>query len=206
MIDPSHLLAFCAAAFVLIITPGPNFVYILTRGTTQGRGPALWSALGLGCGVMAHTLLAVLGLSALLRSSVVAFQVVKLAGGAYLIYLGIKTLHGQGRLVTHRSLSSGRPLDLIRQSITASLLNPKTGLFFLTFLPQFVRVEQGHAALQMVLLGAIYMLFTLAVYGMVACFAGGIGNWLSASAQRARRAQWAAGGIFIGLGITAARR
>jgi threonine/homoserine/homoserine lactone efflux protein len=91
----SQLIVFCFTAVVLILTPGPNFVYILTRGTTQGRRAALFAVLGLGCGVMIHTMLASIGISALIRSSYLLFQIIKYGGSLYLIYLGLQTLRNQ---------------------------------------------------------------------------------------------------------------
>jgi threonine/homoserine/homoserine lactone efflux protein len=204
MPNASTLLIFSTTAFLLILAPGPNFVYILTRGTSQGRDAALISALGLGCGVALHTLAATVGLSALLRSSTGAFLAVKYLGAAYLIYVGVRTWRDRGALALDRTAPAARPWQLVTQSITASITNPKTALFFLTFLPQFVAPGAGSPALQMITLGAIYMLLTVSVYGMVGLGAGTVGAWLRRSPLAALRARRAAGLTFIGLGLWAA--
>jgi threonine/homoserine/homoserine lactone efflux protein len=200
----STLLIFTTTAFLLILAPGPNFVYILTRGTSQGRRAALISALGLGCGVALHTLAATAGLSALLRSSVGAFLAVKYLGAAYLVYIGVKTWRDHGALALDQRATVARPWQLVTQSITASITNPKTALFFLTFLPQFVAPGAGAPAAQMLTLGAIYMLLTVLVYGLVGLGAGAVGRWLRRSPLAALRARRAAGLTFICLGLWAA--
>lgn len=204
MITTQHLAMFCVASFILILTPGPNFIYILTRGITQGRHAALVSSVGLGCGVVIHTLFAAVGLSILLQSSALAFSIVKYVGALYLIYLGVKALVGKNHLLLSQQHKRNTSAKLIWQSITASLTNPKTALFFLTFLPQFVAPTSGYPATQMLFLGCIYMLFTVGIYGMLAYFSGSIGNWLQRAPELADRFRWLTCSVFIGLGIWAA--
>ena len=195
---------FCLAATILILTPGPNFLYVLTRGVTQGRRPALMAALGLGCGVMLHTTLATIGVAALIRSSYLAFQVIKYGGSGYLIYLGVKTLidHDHPLIAAPPAATGNRAI--IGQSVAASMTNPKTILFFLSFLPQFLNTAAPNAAPQLLLLGGIYMLLTVLLYGTVGYFAGGIGRWLQEQSGAASRLRWLTGGCFIGLGAWAA--
>lgn len=204
MVTTQHLVMFCIASCILILTPGPNFVYILTRGTTQGRHAALVSSVGLGCGVVIHTLFAAVGLSALLRSSALVFSLVKHIGAIYLMYLGVKALINSNHLLLPQQRERSTSAELIRQSITASLTNPKTALFFLAFLPQFVDPTSGYIAVQMLFLGCIYMLFTVGIYGTLAYVSGSIGNWLQRRPELARRFRWLTGSVFIGLGIWAA--
>ena len=195
---------FCITASILILTPGPNFIHVLTRGTTQGRRPALMAAFGLGCGVVLHTMLAAIGVSALLRSSYAAFQIVKYGGSLYLIYLGVKTLTGHDDPRAARARISTSNRTIIGQSVVASMTNPKTILFFLSFLPQFVNTHTSSVTPQLLLLGGIYMLLTVIIYGTVGYFAGGIGRWLRTRATIASRLRWISGGSFIGLGVWAA--
>ncbi len=195
---------FIITSALLIATPGPNWVYILTRGTTQGRRAAVVSAVGLGCGVMVHTLAAALGLSAVLRTSQPVFLAIKYAGGAYLIYLGLKALLKRDDPALQRALSPSLDAgDLVRQSITQSLLNPKTALFFLTFLPQFVNAGNTQPALEMVGLGLLYMLLTMAIYGALGFFSGAIGNWLQSRPRATARFRFVTASAFIGLGVWA---
>lgn len=204
MIPLPRLAAFSAAVAVLIATPGSNFLYILTRGTTQGRHAALWSVVGLGIGVMFHTLFVIVGLAALIRSSALAFQVVKLGGGLYLIVLGVrKFFQPNPDFLDEAPSVDTKPFALIGQSVATSLLNPKTVIFFLTFLPQFVAVEAGRVLGQLLILGVVYMGFTLLIYGSVGFFSGSIGEWLRRKPALSGRFHWVTAVVFIGLGLTA---
>lgn len=200
----STLPLFIITSALLIATPGPNWIYILTRGTTQGRLAAIVSAIGLGCGVLFHTMAAALGLSAVLHASQPLFLAIKYAGGIYLIYLGVKALRKRDTPLLQRALKpSLQAGDLIRQSITQSLLNPKTALFFLTFLPQFVQPGSASPAIEMVKLGAVYMLLTMLIYGTLGFFSGSIGDWLRTRPLAASRFRFVTAGAFIGLGVWA---
>jgi threonine/homoserine/homoserine lactone efflux protein len=198
------LVPFCVAAFVLIVTPGPNFLYILTRGVTQGRRAGVIAACGLGVGVLIHTTLAALGVAAVIRSSYLAFRAIKYGGSLYLIYLGVAALRepppaaGPVRVVHHTDAR------IVWQSIVASMTNPKTILFFLSFLPQFVSGPASDASRQMLALGAIYMSLTVAVYATVAYCSGRVSRWLRESRSGVARLRWVSGTSFIGLGVWAA--
>ncbi|MFN8484351.1 MAG: LysE family translocator [Anaerolineae bacterium] len=201
--DTQHLLLFVTAAAVLIATPGPNFIYVLTRGATQGRQAALLAVVGLCCGVIIHTTFAALGLSAILRTSALLFTIVKFVGGGYLIYLGIRAFLS-GEAPTLGAPTAPPPSTaIVRQSIAASITNPKTALFFLTFLPQFVDPALGPVGPQMFFLGGLYMLLTLGIYGTVAYFSGTMGNWLLREQAMARRFRWLTASVFCALGVWA---
>lgn len=152
MISTETLLLFCVTAFALIITPGPNQIYIIARSTSQGRKAGLLSVLGVDTGTLVHVVAASLGLSALLASSALAFSIVKYVGASYLIYLGIRTWLSKAdtpELATPE-LSSGKRVFF--QGMLTNVLNPKVALFFLAFLPQFVNKSHGHVAEQMLVL------------------------------------------------------
>jgi threonine/homoserine/homoserine lactone efflux protein len=200
----ADLLLFCATALILIVTPGPNFFYVLTRAATQGRRAGLVAACGLGAGVLIHTTLAAVGISAVVRSSYVAFRVIKYGGSLYLIYLGVRALRAPVSGIGTLRPGTDSSARVFWQSIVASMTNPKTILFFLSFLPQFVRGPIQDASRQMTVLGALYMLLTVLVYGTLACFAGGATRWLRASRTGPARLRWATGTSFIGLGVWAA--
>jgi threonine/homoserine/homoserine lactone efflux protein len=203
MPSPEQLSLFFITVSILILTPGPNFIYVLTRGTTQGRRAALLAAVGLGCGVILHTTLASIGVSALFSSSYLAFQIVKYGGSLYLIYLGIKSIISHGAPIISSPQISTKNQTIIWQSVVASMTNPKTILFFLSFLPQFVNTKASSVTPQLILLGSIYMLLTVTIYGAIGYFAGSIGSWLNTS-KATSGLHWITGSSFIGLGVWAA--
>lgn len=203
MIDPSKLSLFVFAALVLLLTPGPAVMYIVARSVDQGRPAGLVSVLSVEVGNFGHVLAASLGLSALLMTSALAFSVVKYVGAAYLIYLGVR------RILTRQQ--AGGELRVERQSyrqiffqgLTVAILNPKTALFFLAFLPQFVDPSLGPAWLQMLTLGMLFVLMALVSDGLYALLAGSIGGWLKGSTLW-RRERYLTGGVYILLGLAAA--
>jgi threonine/homoserine/homoserine lactone efflux protein len=195
---------FLVAAAVLAIAPGPDIVYVLTRGVSQGRKAGLAAALGFATGCLFHTALAALGVAALIRSSELAFNAVRWAGAAYLVWIGIQALRHRASF----SLAGGgdaRALGVIyRQSVIGNALNPKVTLFFLSFLPQFVDAKAGHVGWQMALLGVLFMAVTVVVFGAVALFSGWIGERIRAHPAVGRRLNVFAGLTFIALGIRVA--
>ena len=198
---------FLVASALLTIAPGPDIVYVLTRGITQGRGAGFAAACGFATGVIFHTALAALGIAALIRSSAWAFSLVRYAGAAYLIYLGIGMLTGRGNLQWGQDPSAPDTIALrtvYKQSVIGNALNPKVTLFFLSFLPQFINLNAAHVELQMVLLGVLFMLQTVLIFGAVAFFSGVIGDKLRANSAIGSRLNVIAGGIFIVLGIRVA--
>ncbi|WP_233862143.1 LysE family translocator [Paraburkholderia adhaesiva] len=197
---------FLATSLAITFAPGPDNLQVLARGISQGRAAGLVSALGFAAGVTFHTTLAALGIAALLRSSPVAFQILKLAGAAYLVWIGIKALRSQGLAAAGER--ERQPLSTIfRQSVLGNMMNPKVTLFFVVFLPQFVdpRGAQG-VTLQMLELGLIFMLQTVVVFSIFGLCAGTIGGWLK---RRPRAGVWLdrlAGLTFIAIGIRVALR
>jgi threonine/homoserine/homoserine lactone efflux protein len=204
MPDPAALGVFSLASLALLIVPGPSVLYIVTRGITQGRMAGLASVLGVHVGTTVHIAAATLGLSALLMRSIVAFNIVKYAGAAYLVYLGIRRLLDDDSLVRTGPVPARSLTRIFRQGIVVNLLNPKTALFFLAFLPQFVDVEKGSVPLQMIVLGSIFIVLGLISDGTYALVSSLIGKRLRTSKSFARRERLLSGGIYLGLGVTAA--
>lgn len=130
MIDSTQLMLFVSASFVLAITPGPDIVYTLTRGITQGRKAALYAAFGFNFGILFHTAFAAFGLSAILRTSAMAYQGVKYAGAAYLVYLGIQTWRHRGDALVAGKGTVLQPMTILKQTVLCNVLNPKVALFF----------------------------------------------------------------------------
>ncbi len=206
MIDTSNFPVFFAASWALILAPGPDMLYVITRGITQGRRAGLLSALGVTLGILVHTTFAAFGLAVLLQTSAMAFLVVKYIGAGYLIYLGFKALKDKSSfaVLTQQEEMDCRAISwraIFWQGMMSNVFNPKIALFFLAFLPQFVNQNGGYVTLQMFTLGLIFALFGIAFLGVVGYFAGGIGLWLSRRPGFADRLRWLTGVIFIGLGL-----
>ncbi|BCR04320.1 lysine transporter LysE [Desulfuromonas versatilis] len=201
MITLSQLALFSAASLLLIFTPGPDIIYVMTRGMAQGRGAALAAAAGFSLGNLVHTFFAVVGLSALLTSSATAFQLVKYAGAVYLVYLGIKMLRSGSPVSVPGAAPTLQNGVIFRQSIIANILNPKVAVFFLAFFPQFVDHSRGHAAWQMLTLGCTFVVLTAIGFGLVGICSGWIGGFLQRAPRIGSRIGHFAGGILIALGL-----
>jgi threonine/homoserine/homoserine lactone efflux protein len=201
--DAYTLGLFVAAALALLLVPGPAVLYIVARSIDQGRAAGLVSVLGVHLGSLVHVAAAAVGLSSLLVSSAVAFSVVKYAGAAYLIYLGVRALiaREEPEDVEVRAAPLGK---LLRQGAVVNILNPKTALFFLAFLPQFVDPNAGHVALQLVFLGLVFVALGLVTDSLYALAAGAAGEWLRSNRVYVGARRWVSGTVFIGLGLATA--
>jgi threonine/homoserine/homoserine lactone efflux protein len=174
----SSLGLFVIAALVLLLTPGPAVLYIVTRSIDQGRRAGLVSVAGVHVGTLAHIFAAAAGISALLAASATAFSIVKYLGAAYLIYIGVRRLLDRRTLV---AAAPGEPKRLRRaflDGVIVNVLNPKTGLFFLAFLPQFVTVSRGHVGEQIIWLGVVFVLLGAITDSLYALTAGSAAQWL----------------------------
>lgn len=193
---------FLTASVALIVTPGPDMIYVVTRGVAQGRAAGLVSAWGACSGLLVHTALASVGLTALLQSSATAFTVVKYLGAGYLIYLGVKAiLNRESFSVPQGPAPKLRLGKVYLQGVASNLLNPKIALFFLAFLPQFVSPASGSAAGQMLLLGLVFTVLALLVFNVIAYFSGTLGDWLARKPAFAGGLRWFSGSVLIGLGL-----
>jgi threonine/homoserine/homoserine lactone efflux protein len=201
----ANLGLFIGAALVLLLVPGPAVLYIVARSVEQGRLAGFVSDLGIHAATLVHVLAAALGLSALLASSALAFNVVKYVGAAYLVWLGLKKIFGRVESPDITVASNRTPYtQLFREGFIVNLFNPKTALFFLAFLPQFVDVSRGHIATQIVFLGLLFTLLGLVTDGCYALAAGTAGRWLKRSRVYLRFERYVSGVLLIGLGLTAA--
>ena len=205
MPDPHTLLLFAPVCLGLLVIPGPAVLYIVTRSIDQGRSAGVASVLGIHTGSLVHVAAAAAGLSALLVSSAVAFSVVKYAGAAYLVVLGIRKLLERTPESVDRETAPARSLRRIYlQGIVVNVLNPKTALFFLAFLPQFVDVERGAVWSQMLVLGFAFILLGMLSDGAYALVAARAGDLLRSSPRAVKTQRYVSGGIYIGLGAVAA--
>jgi threonine/homoserine/homoserine lactone efflux protein len=202
MFDAHHFLLFFVAALVLAITPGPGIFYVLARTLAGGRREGAFSSFGTFVGGLFHVLAAALGVSALLAASAVAFHTVKYAGAAYLVWLGLRMIRTRN---AEMPASTAQPAQgAARQGVITEVLNPKTALFFLSFIPQFIAPERGHVFLQFVLLGALSVILNTTGDLLVVVLAAPLERKLKTSV-RFRRGQRVASGLgMIGLGAYAA--
>lgn len=204
MLELSRLPLFILTAVVLLLTPGPAVLYIVARSVDQGRRAGLISVLSIETGNSAHVLAATFGLSALLASSALAFSVVKYLGAAYLIYLGVRKLLSPETVISSVAVPALSHRRIFSQGVLVAALNPKTALFFLAFLPQFVDSSRGAVAPQMLMLGGLFVLMALVSDGLYALTAGTLGNWLKKSRPFWRAERYVVGSVYVGLGLTAA--
>jgi threonine/homoserine/homoserine lactone efflux protein len=192
MLDAHRFLLFFAAALLLAATPGPGIFYVLARSLSGGRREGILSSFGTFVGGLSHVLAAALGISAILAASTAAFHTVKYAGASYLVWLGIRMIRTRN---AEMAVSAEKPSQgAFRQGILTEVLNPKTALFFLSFIPQFIAPERGHVFLQFVLLGALSVILNTAADLLVVALAVPLERKLKNGA-RFRRGQRVASGV-----------
>jgi len=199
MFDRNTLILYLVGAISLNLTPGADTIYVLTRSLGQGRKAGIVSALGISTGCLVHIAAASLGLSALLATSALAYDLVKYIGAAYLAYLGWKMLRSGGGLDAIRDLPEARLGQIYRQGMLTNVLNPKVALFFLAFLPQFVNPARGSAALQFGILGLLFDVTGTLWIVFLALISGVIGDWLKRHPRFIRFQRRATGILFLGL-------
>jgi threonine/homoserine/homoserine lactone efflux protein len=200
MIDLRTCTLFLVAALASIAAPGPDIFYVLSRAISGGKRVGSISAIGIASGEVLHTLLAVLGLAALLKASTAAFLVVKYVGALYLVYLGVRVIRERNELAIQR-LGLASDWKVFRQGVLTNLFNPKAVLFYVTFLPQFVNPAHGHAQLQLIVLGLTFAVLDVIFLKALACSAGHVSSWLTRKPQNASRVRVGAGTLLVGLGV-----
>jgi len=204
MIASSSLAVFVTAALGLLVLPGPAVLYIVTRSAAQGRRAGLASVLGIELGSLCHAVAAAFGLSAILVASALAFSVVKYAGAAYLIYLGIRALLGRHDASTEDDAPPRSFSELFRKGLLVNLLNPKTALFFYAFLPQFVDPHRGPPIVQTLILGGIFVLMATCTDSTYALLGSGVGRLVTRRPGFPRLQRYVSAGIYMALGVAAA--
>jgi threonine/homoserine/homoserine lactone efflux protein len=201
----TNLALFVAASLAVIVAPGPDNIYVLTRGIAQGRKVALASAWGMCSGLLFHTTLAAVGLSAILARSAGALSLVKFIGAAYLVYLGIRALLSREEFSPSvEKIFTVKLRNFFLQGLTMNLLNPKVAVFFMAFLPQFVSPSvgtAGSAALRLVALGLVFALLSVVIFSAIALFSGVVGDRLSRNPRFATALQWSTAVVLVGLGV-----
>jgi threonine/homoserine/homoserine lactone efflux protein len=204
LISHSSLVLFVTGAAILLVIPGPAVTYVVSRSIGHGRAAGLVSVMGIAVGTLFHVVAAALGLSALLASSALAFQFVKYLGAAYLIYLGVKTLLRDDAQMLEATSGERRLVRIFGQGVLVNLLNPKTALFFLAFLPQFVDTMRGHVTLQILQLGVLFALMGWCSDSVWAVVAGTVAERIRGSLRLRRIQRNVSGGGLIALGLASA--
>ncbi len=203
MLPADQLLAFLAIAVAITFAPGPDNLMVLGQSLARGRMAGFGIALGCALGCFTHTLWATLGVSVALAQSPRVFLALRLAGAAYLLWLGVQALrHAAAARIRNEDGAPAEPwLRYLRRGFIANAINPKVALFFLAFLPQFARPEHGNVSAQMLLLGAVFATQTVLVFGAIALAAGSVGRVLQRHPAAGAWLDRAAGLIFIGLAL-----
>jgi threonine/homoserine/homoserine lactone efflux protein len=201
LFTPQNYLLFCLGAFALILSPGPDFFYVTTRGLAGGRGAGVVSALGIGAGLVVHTALAASGLTLLLLASNTIFNLVKWAGAAYLVWMGYKILRSGDEFLTAGEKQDFNLAHVFRQGILTNVLNPKVALTFAAFVIPFVHPEKGHATLQIVVLGCTLCLLATCWFCFIGIFAGQLGALLAQRRSLGRGARIFSGLVVALLGL-----
>jgi threonine/homoserine/homoserine lactone efflux protein len=195
------LTLFALAVLLLALTPGPVWIYLISRTLTQGRRAGYFSLIGVMAGVLVHLMAAALGLSALLLALPAAFDAIKLAGAAYLLWLAWNTLRGGGFSFTPQPLDPVPDRVLFRQSLTASVVNPKVAVFYLSLFPQFVDPASGPVLLQSLALGVVHLTVSTLVDGVLVTVAGALAVWIARRPGWLRMQRWVLGSAFGALAI-----
>lgn len=204
MIGISNLVMYTIGAALIIVSPGPDFIYVTTRGVAHGKKAGVISAAGISIGLLIHTTLAALGLSALLQTSGIAFQTIKLAGALYLAYLGIRMLLEKKALVSRDDSIAKKEINgfsIFQQGMLTNVLNPKAIITFMAFIPQFINPADGNPTLQVMILGGVIVLLAIVWFGCVGYFSGKMGQWIIQNQFLQRIIQKVSGVVLIGLGL-----
>ncbi|WP_309043852.1 LysE family translocator [Marinobacter sediminicola] len=205
MLQAHEFWLFFSASFLLWITPGPDTVYILARTLSQGRVAGLLSVFGVSTGILAHTLFAAIGLSALLATSALAFTAVKVIGAGYLIYLGVQACRRQNELATSSETATQKRSQLFYQGFLTNLLNPKIAIFFLAFLPQFVASGANNSATVFLFLGGVFVLGGTLWCLFLVAFTASFLNAARSDSRLFEVISKVTGLVYIGLGLNLLR-
>ncbi|MFC5461850.1 LysE family translocator [Massilia niabensis] len=202
MLAPEQFLGFLLAAILLTASPGPDNLMVLGLGMSKGRRQGMVFGLGCALGCLSHTLLAVIGVSAVIAASPVAFTALRVGGGLYLVWLGYNALRSTGGQSAAGAAAPPQPLrSLFMKGLLANAINPKVVLFFLSLLPQFVIPANGDVPAQMLALGVTFTVQAAILFGLLGYFAGAVGGWLERKPDAGKWLDRLAGGVFIALGV-----
>ena len=199
--DGSDFYVYLLTSVVVVLMPGPGMLFVISRGISNGTKASLIATLGTTGGISLHIIAAALGLSVILHSSAVMFQVVKFAGVGYLLYLAWKSLRSQEEFLLDPDRRQVGLRTTFWQGFLVNALNPKLSLFFLAFLPQFVDIDGGETLVQTLILGVIFMGLTAVIFAGYGYFAAILRRYMLNSRRVSRIMRWTFGSIFVGLGV-----
>jgi len=201
MIDTHTMLAFFSTAIILALSPGPDNLFVMAQAAQNGRKAGVFVTFGLATGLVGHTVAVALGLAALVNSSAFAFTILKYIGAAYLIYLAWQAFRAGGSTAEKREVPHFSKGDLYRRGIVMNQTNPKVSLFFMAFLPQLVDPAGGSVTMQFFLLGGLFILATILVFGAISMLAGGLGERYRNSPGAQSVVNRVAAALFVGLAL-----
>jgi len=201
MIEFHALMLFFSASVLLALAPGPDNIFVLTQSALNGRLSGIFVTLGLCTGLLVHTTAVTLGVAAIFHTSAVAFTALKLIGAGYLIYLSFQAFRASSQKMEGEGVPRLSPGQLYRRGIIMNVTNPKVSIFFLAFLPQFADPARGNLTLQIILLGCLFIIAALLVFGSISFLAGAIGEWLSGSEKAQKILNRVAGTVFFLLAL-----
>lgn len=201
LLSPEQFFGFLAASLLITASPGPDNLLVLSIGAAKGRRQGMAFGLGCAAGCLSHTVLAALGVSALIAASPAAFMALKVAGGVYLMYLGWQALRSSGAMAAQAHAVPASAWQLFGKGLVANAINPKVVMFFLAFLPQFVVAEHGNTPWQIVQLGVTFALQAAVLFGALGYFAGTLGAWLNRNPGASLWLDRIAGTVFVALGL-----
>lgn len=201
MFPTEILLPYLTATLLIVLAPGPDNILAISRGLSQGRVAAVLSSVGVGLGIMVHSLAATLGLTWMIQSSLTAFWAVKIIGAVYLLWLGWRALSTRG-LISFTPADRSPLWQVFTTGLLSNVLNPKPGLFVAAFIPQFISPVRGAVHTQMLFYGAIFAALTTLLFSLLGCFASALSRWLSGRPRVVRGVNIGAGFTFIGAGLS----
>jgi threonine/homoserine/homoserine lactone efflux protein len=195
------LAAYLAAVLLVVMAPGPDNILAISRGLSQGRVAAILSSIGAGLGIMFHAVAAALGLTLVIQASPTAFWIVKLAGAAYLLWLGYKALTAHN-LISFTPAAKQSMARVFATGLLSNVLNPKPGLFVLAFIPQFINAARGPVHIQMLVYGAIFAVLTAVIFSVLGSYAARLSGWLERRPKATTWLNFGAGATFVASGIS----
>lgn len=201
MIPPEVLLAFLSVSVLLALAPGPDNIFVLTQSALAGKYAGLAVTLGLCTGLIVHTSAVAFGVAVIFQTSALAFTALKFVGAAYLLYLAWLSFAADAEDISAKKNESRSYSRLYRRGIIMNVTNPKVSIFFLAFLPQFADPQRGSLVLQIMLLGGVFAISTILVFGSIAMFAASLGSWIGKSDKTQLIMNRIAGTVFVALAL-----